>query len=122
MTKDEFYVTWLKSFACDIPEKDIKRFVKSYGNYIWHIFSWKLLAEKQYLTGEAAKAEYDKTDKKGASYIEWFKDDHTKDITWALDTAEALEGFTEIYVVGKDFEWTYIKNHEDLGPYFLRKK
>ena len=41
---------------------------------------------------------------------------------WNLNTAEALDDFVEIYVVGKDFKWTYIKTHEDMcGPYFMRK-
>ncbi len=123
ITKNEFFFKWLENFASDIPEKDIKRYVEHFGNYIWHVFSWDLLDKKQYLIGEDAKKEYDKTDKKGAFYIEWFKDNHTKDITWALNTAEALDDFVEIYIVGKNFEWTYIKTHEHgLGPYFFRKK
>lgn len=36
-------------------------------------------------------------------------------------TAKALdrERYTDIYVVAKDFSWTYVHTHEpDLGPYF----
>ena len=85
-------------------------------------------AEKVELTvalwGDEARKAFDKIDKRGAMYISWFDHDHTKDITWELNTAEAFDKFTEVYVVGKNFEWTYIKTHEDgaFGPYFLRRE
>ena len=39
MTKEEFYNKWIEVFASYIPKKDIQKYVKSTGNYIWHIFS-----------------------------------------------------------------------------------
>ena len=123
MTKNEFYQKWMLAFAGGIPKSDVKKYVVSTGNYIWHVFSWELMDADQYLVGDAAKRAYDKTDKRGALYIEWFKDNHTKDITWDLNTATALDNFVEIYVVAKDFSWTYIKTHETgFGPYFLTLK
>ncbi len=123
MTKDEFYSKWLKTFAFNIPKHDIEKYVKSTGNYIWHIFSWELLNENQYLEGNIAKEAYDKIDKKGAIYIDWFKDKKTKDITENLNTAKDIDDFVELYVVDKDFKWTYIKTHEDMcGPYFMESK
>ena len=123
MTKYEFYEKWLETFALNIHQNEIKKYVKSTGNYIWHIFSWELLNENRYLTGNEAKEAYDKIDKKGAIYIEWFEDKHTKDITWNLNTANDLDDFVEVYVVGKDFKWTYIKTHEGMcGPYFMKSK
>ena len=123
MTKEEFYNKWIETFATNISNKDIHKYVKSTGNYIWHIFSWKLLNENQYYIGENAKEAYDIIDKKGAIYIDWFEDEHTKDINLGLNTAKALDDFVEIYVVGKDFKWTYIKTHEGAcGPYFMIKK
>ncbi len=123
MTKEEFYNKWIEVFASNIPKKDIQKYVKSTGNYIWHIFSWELLNENKYLIGEKAKEAYDKIDKKGAFYIEWFEDKHTKDMICDLNTAKALDDFVEIYVVGRDFKWTYIKTHEGMcGPYFMINK
>ena len=123
MTKEEFYTKWLQTFAIDVSEKDIKKYVQSTGNYIWHIFSWELLNESQYLSGPQAKEEYDKIDKKDAIYIEWFEDNHTKDITWPLSMAKTLDNLVEVYVVDKDFKWTYIKTHESMcGPYFMKRK
>lgn len=121
MTKDEFYSKWLEVFAFNIPEHDIEKRVKSAGNYIWHIFSWELLNENQYFKGNDAKEAYDKIDKKGAIYIEWFEDKQTKNITEQLNTAKDIDDFVEMYVVGKDFKWTYIKTHEGMcGPYFMK--
>ena len=123
MTKDEFFIKWLENFASAVPQKSIDRYVEEYGHYIWHVFSWDLLDENQYLVGDVARKTYDDLNKRGAFYINWFKDDHTKDITRDLNTAEALDDFVEVYVVGKNYEWTYIKTHEyALGPYLLFKK
>jgi hypothetical protein len=123
MTKNEFYAKWLEAFGGGIPKSDIKKYIKVTGDYIWHIFSWDLAEKKRYLTGAEAEKAYDQIDKRGAMYIDWFQDDHTKDMTWDLDQADALEKFVEVYVVGKDFQWTYIKTHEgDFGPYFMMRK
>lgn len=114
---------WLNTFAPDIPAKDIKRYVVSTGNYIWHVFSWELLPDDAYLVGDAARAAYDQADKRGAMYIEPFGKGTTKSITWDLDKASALDNMTEVYVVASDNSWTYIKTHENdwCGPYFLKK-
>ena len=124
MEKSEFYKKWLNSFASNITASDIKKYVVSTGDYIWHIFSWELLDEHKYLNGEEAKKAYDKEDKSDAIYIEWFEDDETKDITWELSSAKALDKLVEVYVVAKDFSWTYIKTHEGnlCGPYFMKLK
>ena len=123
MTKNKFYTKWLKVFAADIAQGDIEKYVISTGNYIWHIFSWELLDKKLYLSGDDAKIAYNQIDKTDAFYIEWFKDQCTKNITGDFHTASALDDFVEVYVVGKDFEWTYIKTHESIcGPYFMKCK
>ena len=124
MTKDEFFIKWLDNFAAEIPQESIDRYVQEYGEYIWHVFSWELLDEEQYSVGDAARKAYDDIDKNGAFCIEWFKDDNTKDVTKALNSSKALDELVEVYVVGKNFEWTYIKTHEgdSCGPYFFKKK
>ena len=122
MTKNEFFSIWLEVFAADIPNKAIEKYVKAIGNYIWHIFSCELLDKSRYLTGEAAKKAYDKIDKSDAIFIDWFKDEETHDITWELKTANTLDSFIEVYVVDKNFKWTYIKTHENMcGPYFMKQ-
>ncbi len=123
MTNKEFYAKWMENFAGDIPKEDIEKYVVSTGNYIWHIFSWELLERKQYLTGNKAKKAYNIIDKTGAIYIDWFNDEPPKNLIPDLNTAKALDDYTEVYVVGKNFEWTYIKTHEGMcGPYFMKRE
>lgn len=121
MTKNEFYIKWLEHFSTGIPKRDLKKYVVSTGNLLWHVFSWELLNENKFLAGDQAKAAYDKIDKRGAIYIEWFEDEKTHDITWDMNTAADLDKKVEVYVVASDFSWTYIKTHESMcGPYFMK--
>ncbi len=122
MTKDEFYRQWLRSFAADISKEDTEKYIVSTGNYIWHAFSWELLDKGMYLSGDAAKEAYNNAKKGNAIYINWFEDNEAKAIPCNLSTAEALDHITEVYVVSKDFSWTYIKTHESVcGPYFMER-
>ncbi len=121
MTKNEFYTKWIETFGCSVSKSDIEKFVVATGNYIWHIFSWELLNKNKYLIGDEAKEAYDRMDKSGAVYIKWFEDKRTKGVVDSLNSAKALDEFVEVYVVGKDFKWTYIKTHESMcGPYFMK--
>ena len=124
MKKKAFYKKWLNSFALDVAYSDLREYVIPTTAYIWHIFSWELIDEHKYLKGDAARTAYDKIDKTNALYIDWFEDDETKEITCELSSAKALDKFIEVYVVAKDFSWTYIKTHEGnhCGPYFRRLK
>ena len=40
-----------------------------------------------------------------------------------INIAKAIDELVEVYVTGKNFEWTYIKTHENdwCGPYFMKK-
>lgn len=120
MTKKEFYAKWLEVFASGVSEKDIQKYVVSYGNYIWHIFSWDLIDKDRFLVGEEAKKAYNSIDKDGAILTDWDEDDNFQEVTWEFDNADALDSLSEACVVGKDFSWTYIKTHEKYcGPYFM---
>ncbi len=113
---------WLEHFAKFVSKNDIEKYVASYGNYIWHVFSWNLLDEKTFLVGDAAKKAYDEIDKGNALYIEWLQDDDcTKNLDRELYTSASLAQMDEVYVVASDFSWTYIKTHEECcGPYFMK--
>ncbi len=121
MTEYEFYRTWLNHFAKDISKNDIEKYVVSTGNFLWHVFSYELLDEEAFLTGDNAREAYDAIDKHNAICIEWFQDDETKELTLKYSTAKSLDKLTEIYVAAPDFSWTYIKTHESMcGPYFMK--
>ena len=118
-----FEKQWMNHFASGISKEDIKKYVVSTGNYIWHVFSWKLLPEETYLVGDEARRAYDAADKKNAMYIDAFGDGVCKALDEKYEKAASLEVLTEVYVAAKDFSWTYIKTHEEdfCGPYFCRK-
>lgn len=118
-----FEKQWMNHFASGISKEDIKKYVVSTGNYIWHVFSWKLLPEETYLVGDEARRAYDAADKKDAMYIDAFGDGVCKALDDKYEKAASLEVLTEVYVAAKDFSWTYIKTHEEdfCGPYFCRK-
>lgn len=118
-----FEKQWMNHFASGISKEDIKKYVVSTGNYIWHVFSWKLLPEETYLVGDEARRAYDAADKKNAMYIDAFGDGVCKALDDKYEKAASLEVLTEVYVAAKDFSWTYIKTHEEdfCGPYFCRK-
>lgn len=121
MTKNEFFNKWLDNFGVGVSKKNLKKYVVSTGSLLWHVFSFELLDPKKFLIGDEAKAAYDKINKQGALYIEWFKDKTIKEMTLELNTASALDKLVEVYVVSSDFSWTYIKTHESTcGPYFMQ--
>ena len=123
----DFEKKWMSSFANGIDKKDIQKYVVSTGNYIWHIFSWKLLPQGSYLVGDAARKAFDclsKEQRENALYIEPFGSEETFSLSCQNATAKKLDHYTEIYAAAKDFSWTYIKTHEGdwCGPYFYRKE
>lgn len=123
MTEKEFYKKWFEVFAQGISDKQIQKYVVDTGNYIWHIFSFELIDMDKYLVGDEAKKAYNSIDKNGALYVELDDDNGVQDVTWELSRAEEIDKFCELYVVGRDFEWTYIKTHEPAcGPYFFKIK
>ncbi len=122
MTKQKFANQWLRHFAKDIDKKKLQ---KSYvDQYIWHIFSFRLLEKGSFLEGDAARHAYDSIDKSNCIFCDMFVKNGVTDK--ALDeyaTAASIDSnVTELYVVAKDYSWTYIKTHEcDLcGPYFMK--
>lgn len=124
MTKDEFYNKWFQAFASNLSEKKHNKYLVEYGNYPWHLFSWKLVPNTSYLIGNDAREAYNKIKKDGALYIQPFEDEFAKPLPKEFGNSSALDKLTEIYIVSKDFSWTYIKTHEDdwCGPYFYKPK
>ena len=40
MDKNEFVENWLKAFGKGVSSKIIDEHVTSYGNHLWHLFTW----------------------------------------------------------------------------------
>ncbi len=120
MSKRKFISQWLRNFANDITKEDMEKYVKD--QYIWHIFSFGL-TKRPYLTGAEARFAYDQADKSSCIFCDMFGANGVTDkLLEEYSTAKSMDSQpAEIYVVAKDYSWTYIKTHEnDLsGPYFL---
>ncbi|KYH30056.1 hypothetical protein CLTEP_26820 [Clostridium tepidiprofundi DSM 19306] len=88
--------------------------------FLWHIFSYE---KRECLKGEKAEQAFDNM-KKSACYV-FFQ--HTDDVLILEDAAKFnsndLLDESDVYVVDKEFNWTYVKTHETgyCGPYFSRR-
>lgn len=122
MSKQKFFNQWLRQFAKGVRENDLNLYVKD--QYIWHVFSWDLINKESFLTGDAARMAYDAEDKSDCIFCDMFGSNGVTDkLLDEYASADSIDSsVTELYVVAKDYSWTYIKTHEcDLcGPYFMR--
>lgn len=123
LNQNAFGERWLAAFAGQVPPAKLQQYALGPGNYLWHVFSWKLLPEGAYLTGDEARAAYDRACKDGAVCLEPFENEPSRPLPPELATSAALDNLTEIYVTGAGMNWTYIKTHEDdwCGPYFCAR-
>ncbi len=129
--KDELVKSWLKAFAKRVPTRIINKNVLAYGNFLWHIFTW---GNVRCLKGEAAQKAFD-----GESYTyavkfcNGYTDENGKTLIDGVSSilktsSEEIDGecnlnCADIYIVDKDFSWTYVKTHEDgIGPFFCKIK
>lgn len=121
MTKQKFIHQWLRHFAPGLSKPQYDKYVKN--QFIWHVFSFNLLPSGNLLVGDAARHAYDMAEKSNCIFCIMFgKSGVTDTFTSCFDSASTIDAkFTELYVIAKDFSWTYIKTHEGdfCGPYFL---
>ena len=122
-----FFVKWLKNFAPLLSDGNFDRYID--GQYVWHIFSWRLIPDGSYEIGDAACAAFDNADKEGAKYIFLWSDgeepDNLPEKYFTAAGIESDDSVGEIYIVGRNFEWTYVVTHETscgCGPYFMKKR
>lgn len=128
MDFEAFKREWVKNFAGDVSAEDIQRRMLCHGmawNFLWHAFSWQLLPDGAYLTGDDARRAFEEANKDGAIEINPFDNEpQSAALPSTLRNAKAIKAFTEeYYVAGRDFAWTYIQTHEgECGPYFCLKR
>lgn len=111
---------WEDNFANHLSfeeKKDI--YLWNYG-FLWHLFSYE---KKDCLQGQEAEKAFN-NEQKDSCYVFW---QHT-DYALILENADSLnandlEDECDIYVVDKEFNWTYVRTHETglCGPYFSRR-
>lgn len=117
---------WLDAFAAEVSEADLGRYVLAGGNYLWHIFSWKLVP---CLEGDAALralAEAEETElylfyseypPQGTARVRPI----SREEAMSVPVPESHAG-TDWYLVDREFTWTFVHTHErECGPYFCRR-
>ncbi|NRS49525.1 DUF4275 family protein [Brevibacillus sp. HB2.2] len=115
---------WEKHFASHLTEEDKERiFLKNkdgYQGYLWHLFSYKL---RDCLEREEADEAFQQVAHE--SYYVFYQLSNEVLIleNAARFSVADLEKEYDVYVVDKDFTWTYVKTHETkwCGPYFCKK-
>ena len=111
---------WLDTFAADVSEEDLGKYVLAGGSYLWNIFSEKLMPCLEGDEAQKALAELPDTDCY-RFYKEYPPQDQPRIKAISMAEVSSLPDDLDWYLVDKDFTWTYVHTHEeDCGPYFCR--
>lgn len=123
LTDAELVRKWLNAFGSNVDKTIIKERVTSAHNYLWHLFTWRNVSCYK---GDAARDAFN-----ALRYSEAIK--FCDGCGCSIENVSAVGKVTakdidedagrDVYLVGKDFSWTYVRTHEaDLGPYLCVKK
>ncbi|ODU56327.1 MAG: hypothetical protein ABT01_04115 [Clostridium sp. SCN 57-10] len=118
MNNCEFIGKWLSVFGKGVDKKLIEDHVTSDGNHLWHLFTW---GNVTCLKGDNARSAFD--DLQYAEAVRFY-DGYSNHIE-GVSAVEKISSKkvdkdkkSDVYIVAKDFSWTYVRTHEfDLGPY-----
>ena len=111
---------WLDTFAADVSEEDLGKYVLAGGSYLWNIFSEKLVPCLEGDEAQKALAELPDTDCH-RFYKEYPPQDQPRIKAISMAEVSSLPDDLDWYLVDKDFTWTYVHTHEpDCGPYFCK--
>ena len=122
MSEDELIKKWLKVFGKNVDKKLVEEHVTSYGNHLWHLFTW---GEVPCLQGEDAKQAFDELEyEEAVRFYDGYANHIEKVcvINKVLAKAVDKDKASDVYIVAKDFSWTYVRTHEEgwCGPYFCK--
>jgi hypothetical protein len=115
---------WENHFANHITH-DEKKAIYLYDHdgasgYLWHLFSYE---KKDCLKEEQAETAFT-NEPKNACYVFYQHSNYALILENAsMFSADDLLNEADVYVVDKDFNWTFVRTHETgmCGPYFSRK-
>ncbi len=117
---------WLDAFAADVSEADLGQHVLAEGNYLWHIFSWKLVPCLEDAAARQALSEmpdadiylfYNEYPPAGIPQVRPVTKAEIEQLPQDSGTCDGADW----YLVNKDFTWTYVHTHEaNCGPYFRK--
>ena len=123
MDNCELIEKWLSVFGKGVDKKMIVDHVTSHGNLLWHLFTW---GNVPCIKGDEARIAFDALQYTEAIRFYDGYSNHIEGIS-VIDKVSAKkvdkDKKSDVYIVAKDFLWTYVRTHEcDLGPYLCVKK
>ncbi|WP_079525966.1 DUF4275 family protein [Solibacillus isronensis] len=118
-----FRKRWENAFAYHLHQEEKERISligdRHFRGYLWHLFSYKKISHLSQIEAEEAFNSLKKTE----CYIFY---EHLPRVVY-VEHAESLKADhlleeEDIYIVDKNFTWTYVVTHEEsYGPYFTSK-
>ena len=122
MSDEELMEKWLSTFGKGVDKNIMEEHVTSYGNHLWHLFTW---GEVPCLQGEDARKAFDELQYEEAiRFYDGYAGHIEKVSVIGKISAKAVDKDrgSDVYIVAKDFSWTYVRTHEIgiCGPYFCR--
>ena len=122
ISDDSLIKKWLSVFGKGVDKELMDKHVTSYGNHLWHLFTW---GEVPCLNGDDARKAFDELPYEEAiRFYDGYACHIEKVSVIGKITAKAVdkERESDVYIVAKDFSWTYVRTHETglCGPYFCR--
>ena len=122
MDHDALLKKWLSVFGKGVDTELIEAHVTSYGNHLWHLFTWENVA---CLEGEEARRAFDALPYTEAiRFYDGYSNHIERGSVTEKITANRVDADenSDVYLVAKDFSWTYVRTHEyGLGPYLCLK-
>ena len=127
MSNSEYNKKWIEAFCGGLSAAQImKAGIGQDGGFLWHAFSYNFVP---CLKGDDARKAYNGMDKSGAKQSFYtidpinkkFSISNAEPIADEFMTAKQIDESdeVEVYIVGKDYQWCYVRTHESLcGPYF----
>ncbi len=122
MNERELIEKWLATFGKNIDPKLMEDHVTSYGNLLWHIFTW---GNVPCLKGDEAREAFDHLQYTEAIRFYDGYSNHIEKVSvvgkLSAKKVDKDRG-SDVYIVAKDFSWTYVRTHEIgwCGPYFCK--
>lgn len=115
---------WELHFANHLSDDEKKSIFlhddRGYCGYLWHLFSYK---KRECLRSQDANRAFNQTEKNACYVFYQYKDEAYMIENLSMITADELMDEADIYIVDKEFNWTYVITHETglCGPYFSSK-
>lgn len=115
---------WEETFVSHLSDEEKESIYLHSDRYscgfLWHVFSWERTDRS---VGEVAKERFQKQRKRECFVFYQLREDVLLIENASKIRVEDLCDEEDVYIVDKDFTWTYVQTHdrEEFGPYFTSK-